>query len=57
VTLEEAMRDEACETEDRFVGTFGPSWLHRWGIARRVPVSMRDEPDPSAWVMEAYHGR
>jgi peptidoglycan-N-acetylglucosamine deacetylase len=57
VTLEDATKDEACKTEDRFVGTFGPSWLHRWGIARGVPVSMRDEPDPPAWVMDAYNGR
>ena len=48
------MQDEAYGTEDRFVGTFGPSWLHRWGIARGIPVSMRDEPDPPTWVMERY---
>jgi peptidoglycan-N-acetylglucosamine deacetylase len=57
VTLEEAMQDEAYRTEDRFVGTFGPSWLHRWGIARGIPVSMRDEPDPPKWVIERYHAK
>ncbi len=57
VTLEAAMTDEAYLTEDRFVGTFGPSWLHRWGIARGIPVSMRDEPDPPKWVMARYEAR
>lgn len=54
VTLEHAMQDEAYRTADRFVGTFGPSWIHRWGIARGVPMSMRDEPDPPTWVLDAF---
>ena len=54
VTLDEAVKDAAYGTEDRFVGTFGPSWLHRWGIARGIPVSMREEPDPPQWVTDEY---
>lgn len=57
VTLDEVMRDEAYRTEDRFVGTYGPSWLYRWAIARGVTVSIRDEPDPPQWVMERYKQR
>jgi peptidoglycan/xylan/chitin deacetylase (PgdA/CDA1 family) len=57
ISLDEAMRDEAYRTEDRFVGSFGPSWLHRWGIARGFPVSMRDEPDPPQWVLDAYQDK
>ena len=50
VTLESAMDDEAYQTPDRFVGRFGPSWLHRWRVALDKPSRLKDEPDPPAWV-------
>lgn len=50
VTLESAMEDEAYATPDRFVGRFGPSWLHRWRVALEKPSKLKDEPDPPAWV-------
>ena len=50
VTLESAMEDEAYRTPDRFVGRFGPSWLHRWRVALDKPSRIKDEPDPPAWV-------
>ena len=52
VTLESAMEDEAYRTPDRFVGKFGPSWLHRWRVALEKPSRLKDEPDPPEWVMQ-----
>jgi peptidoglycan/xylan/chitin deacetylase (PgdA/CDA1 family) len=53
VTLGTAMEDEAYATPDRFVGTFGPSWLHRWRVGLGKPSRLKDEPDPPAWVLKA----
>ena len=53
VTLESVMDDEAYDTPDRFVGRFGPSWLHRWRVALGRPSRMDAEPDPPGWVMTA----
>lgn len=53
VTLDSAMDDEAYDTPDRFVGRYGPSWLHRWRVALGLPSRMAAEPDPPAWVMKA----
>ena len=53
VTLDSVMDDEAYDTPDRFVGRYGPSWLHRWRVALGKPSRMAAEPDPPAWVMKA----
>jgi peptidoglycan/xylan/chitin deacetylase (PgdA/CDA1 family) len=52
VTLGDAMKDAAYATPDDFVGTNGPSWLHRWRASRNLPSRMRDEPDPPQWVAD-----
>jgi peptidoglycan/xylan/chitin deacetylase (PgdA/CDA1 family) len=52
VTLGDAMKDAAYQTPDEFVGTSGPSWLHRWRVAKNLPDRMRDEPDPPQWVVD-----
>ena len=52
VTLSEATKDAAYATPDEFVGTSGPSWLHRWRIAKKLPPRLKDEPDPPQWVMD-----
>jgi peptidoglycan/xylan/chitin deacetylase (PgdA/CDA1 family) len=54
VTLEKALADPAFATPDLYVGTNGPSWLHRFSVALQKPMRLRDEPDPPAWVLEAY---
>jgi len=54
VSLDTALGDEAFRTPDRFVGNFGPSWLHRWRVALGLPSRMRDEPDPPQWVLDGY---
>ncbi len=51
VTLDSALADEAYKTPDRFVGRYGPSYLHRWRVALGKPSRMKDEPDPPAWVL------
>ena len=53
VTLDSVMDDEAYATPDRFVGRYGPSWLHRWRVSLGQPSRMALEPDPPAWVMKA----
>jgi peptidoglycan/xylan/chitin deacetylase (PgdA/CDA1 family) len=52
VTLGDAMKDAAYATPDEFVGTDGPSWLHRWRVAKKLPSRMKDEPDPPQWVVD-----
>jgi hypothetical protein len=47
------MNDPAYRTADDFVGTSGPSWLHRWRVAKKLPPRMRDEPDPPQWIVDA----
>lgn len=54
VSLDAALGDAAYRTPDRFVGNFGPSWLHRWRVALGLPSRMRDEPDPPQWVLDGY---
>ena len=52
VTLGEAMKDAAYQTPDEYIGTVGPSWLHRWRVAKKLPPRMKDEPDPPQWVVD-----
>jgi peptidoglycan/xylan/chitin deacetylase (PgdA/CDA1 family) len=52
VALGEAMKDPAYATPDQYVGTSGPSWLHRWRIAKHLPPRLADEPDPPQWVID-----
>lgn len=53
VTLTEAMNDPAYRTPDEYVGRFGPSWLHRWRMAKHLPWRLDAEPDPPQWVVDA----
>jgi len=52
VTLRDAIKDAAYATPDEFVGTSGPSWLHRWRVSKKLPPHMKDEPDPPQWVID-----
>ncbi len=54
VSLDEATKDRNYTRLDGYVGKSGPSWLHRWAMAVNKPNRMRDEPDPPAWVIDAY---
>jgi peptidoglycan/xylan/chitin deacetylase (PgdA/CDA1 family) len=52
VTLTEAMKDAAYAAPEEYVGTAGPSWLHRWRVAKQMPWRMDEEPDPPKWVAD-----
>ncbi|MFN8093407.1 MAG: polysaccharide deacetylase family protein [Vicinamibacteria bacterium] len=54
VPLETALEDPAWRSPDGYVGRFGPSWLHRFRVAKGLPSRLRDEPDPPKWVLDAY---
>ena len=56
VTLDEALRDEAYRSPDEYVGPAGPSWLHRFFVARGrdMSTSLRGEPDPPQFVIDGY---
>jgi len=54
VSLGEALADEAWKTPDEYVGPHGPSWLHRFQIAKGRPSRLREEPDPPKWLLDAY---
>ena len=57
ITLEGAMGDPAYGTNDTVVTTYGPTWLWRWNKSLGKDVSFRGDPEPPAWVMEAYNRR
>ena len=46
VTIEEAMRDPAYTLRDGYVGRKGISWIHRWGLAKGMPIVWEPEYRP-----------
>jgi peptidoglycan-N-acetylglucosamine deacetylase len=54
VSLDEALADAAYATPDLYIGTNGPSWLHRWTVARKLPMRLREEPDVPPAIAGAY---
>lgn len=54
VTLDAALADDAWRTPDEYVGSQGPSWLHRFRVAKGLPVRLDLEPDPPKWVLDLY---
>lgn len=54
VSLDEAVRDPAYDTPDRYLGNYGISWLHRWREALDLENRLRHEPDPPRWILDAY---
>jgi peptidoglycan/xylan/chitin deacetylase (PgdA/CDA1 family) len=57
VSLTEALADPAYALRDDYVGANGPSWLHRWAVAKGLPSRLREEPDPPDWVLAAWKAR
>ncbi len=55
ISLETALEDDAYQAPDNYLGRFGPSWMHRWTLSRGLPMR-RDEPDPPAFLWDAYQG-
>jgi len=54
VTLERALEDPAYALDDAYVSQNGISWLHRWLFTRTGATRLKEEPDPPAFVLEAY---
>jgi peptidoglycan/xylan/chitin deacetylase (PgdA/CDA1 family) len=52
VTLEKALADEVYRSPEDYVGRGGFSWIHRWTRTKGLPIT--PEPDPPAWITEAY---
>jgi len=57
ISLSEALKDEAYATADGYIGSKGPSWLHRWRITLGKPDRLRDEPDPPEWILKAFNAQ
>jgi peptidoglycan/xylan/chitin deacetylase (PgdA/CDA1 family) len=54
VTLEEALKDPAYQTEDNYTGPYGYPWPHRWAITLGMDPDFKNAPDPPKWVLEQY---
>ncbi|MDQ6801484.1 MAG: polysaccharide deacetylase family protein [Acidobacteriota bacterium] len=48
ITVDEALRDPAYALPDGYAGPNGISWIHRWGVAKGMPIIL--EPDEPAWL-------
>ena len=49
--LAEAMKDPAWQSDDQFFGAGGISWIHRWGLTRKLPKeTYAGEPAPPEYV-------
>jgi peptidoglycan/xylan/chitin deacetylase (PgdA/CDA1 family) len=55
VTLEHALANEAYAQAEEYVGRGGFSWIHRWSRTQGMPA--KAEPEPPAWVLEAWDAR
>jgi peptidoglycan/xylan/chitin deacetylase (PgdA/CDA1 family) len=51
VSINEAMRDAAYALPDGYSGLRGISWIHRWGVAKGMPIV--EEPREPEWVAQA----
>ena len=51
ITVDEALRDPAYKLRDGYSGSRGLSWIHRWGLAKGMPVV--EEPREPEWVRAA----
>lgn len=53
ISIDEALRDPAYKTADKYIGPAGISWLDRWQPALGHPVESL-EPEPPLWVRQNY---
>ena len=54
VPLDKALEDPVYDLPDRYVGTGGITWLHRWGMVLGLPPgTYAGEPEVPAWVQQA----
>jgi peptidoglycan/xylan/chitin deacetylase (PgdA/CDA1 family) len=54
ISLEQALADKAYQEPDKYTGTGGISWLHRWALTKGVSKTFfAGEPATPAFVMKA----
>lgn len=54
VSLDRALEDDAYRLPDRYVGTGGFSWIHRWSMTAGTKFAS-GEPDEPKWITEAWN--
>ena len=54
VPLDAAMKDEAYEIADTYVGEMGISWLQRWAGTLGVTIDWKLEPEPPEEIFELF---
>jgi peptidoglycan/xylan/chitin deacetylase (PgdA/CDA1 family) len=52
VSLEEALKDPAYQLADGYAGPKGLSWIHRWALAKGIPVV--EEPREPEWIAKLF---
>lgn len=53
VTLDEALKDEAYQSEDKFIKNNGISWIHRWAITQgKKKDFFGNEPEVPEYIMD-----
>jgi peptidoglycan/xylan/chitin deacetylase (PgdA/CDA1 family) len=53
ITLDRALADPAYQSPDRFIGTGGITWLHRWALTKGMPKTFfAGEPEVPRYVAE-----
>jgi hypothetical protein len=59
VPLDEALADPAYATRDGDIGPAGPSRIRGWraGRGEDAGAALKREPDPPAWMPEAFRNR
>ena len=50
IPLHQALNDEAYQLKDGYTGTNGISWIHRWGVAKSMPIVF--EPSEPKWLLD-----
>jgi hypothetical protein len=48
----EALRDPVYSLKDGYAGPSGISWLHCWAIGMGRPDDVKNEPDPSKFILK-----
>ncbi len=52
VSMGEALQDPLYKTKEEYMGSSGISWIHRWGLAKGMPIAW--EPDPPKAINDSY---
>ena len=53
ISLTEALKDDAYQTKDGYIGRRGLSWLHRWALTQQVDHSFfEQEPTCPSFIEE-----